>query len=117
MDIVDKPVQHGVRDGRSADPLVSLSCQLALRRCSPVSGASPFKPSAPSLTNPFNLSGNPAMSVPIGLDTAGLPRGVQIVGRLFDEATLLRVGRTIEKRSGWESVAMPRFDNPASETA
>jgi aspartyl-tRNA(Asn)/glutamyl-tRNA(Gln) amidotransferase subunit A len=79
--------------------------------------ANPFNPSKPSPAVPFNLSGNPAMSVPIGLDAAGLPRGVQIVGRLFDEATLLRVGRAIEKRSGWEGVAMLRFDGPASETA
>jgi aspartyl-tRNA(Asn)/glutamyl-tRNA(Gln) amidotransferase subunit A len=40
---------------------------------------------------PFNLTGTPAISVPIGLSTEGLPIGMQIAGRAFDEATVFRV--------------------------
>ncbi|HET8996237.1 MAG TPA: amidase family protein, partial [Acetobacteraceae bacterium] len=61
---------------------------------------------APMQTIPFNVTGHPAMSVPVGLAN-GLPIGVQVVGRPFDEATVFRVGRAIELLSGWESVALP----------
>lgn len=47
-------------------------------------------------TTPFNVSGNPALSVPCGFSEAGLPIGLQIVGRLFDETTVLRIGAAFE---------------------
>ena len=50
-------------------------------------------------TAPFNVTGSPALSVPFGLSPEGLPLGVQVVGRHFDEATVLRVGRALETRS------------------
>ena len=62
---------------------------------------------APMQTMPFNLTGHPAMSVPVGLGFDGLPVGVQIVGRAFDEATVFRASRAVEVLSGWESVALP----------
>jgi aspartyl-tRNA(Asn)/glutamyl-tRNA(Gln) amidotransferase subunit A len=62
---------------------------------------------SPMQTIPFNVTGHPAMSVPIGLASDGLPIGVQIVGRPFDEAMVFRVCRAIEVLSGWESVALP----------
>jgi aspartyl-tRNA(Asn)/glutamyl-tRNA(Gln) amidotransferase subunit A len=43
-----------------------------------------------------NLLGLPALSVPFGRDPAGLPVGVQVIGRPFAEATVLRVGRALE---------------------
>jgi aspartyl-tRNA(Asn)/glutamyl-tRNA(Gln) amidotransferase subunit A len=43
-----------------------------------------------------NLAGLPAISVPAGLTTDGLPLGLQIIGKAFDEATVLRAGRAIE---------------------
>jgi aspartyl-tRNA(Asn)/glutamyl-tRNA(Gln) amidotransferase subunit A len=52
------------------------------------------------LTRPFNGLGLPALSVPCGLSAERLPRGLQIVGRPFDEATVLRVGRAWEQRVG-----------------
>jgi aspartyl-tRNA(Asn)/glutamyl-tRNA(Gln) amidotransferase subunit A len=42
------------------------------------------------LTSYWNATGNPAMSIPMGLTSAGLPAGLQIAGRPFDEATVLR---------------------------
>jgi aspartyl-tRNA(Asn)/glutamyl-tRNA(Gln) amidotransferase subunit A len=47
-------------------------------------------------TRPINLTGHPALSVPCGLATSGLPIGLQLVGRQFDEATLLRLGHAYE---------------------
>jgi aspartyl-tRNA(Asn)/glutamyl-tRNA(Gln) amidotransferase subunit A len=47
-------------------------------------------------TIPANLSGVPAISIPCGLDDAGLPIGVQLTAPALDEATLLRVAHTLE---------------------
>jgi len=71
--------------------------------------ATPFDPSTPSMTNPGNVMGNPAITVPIGLDTNGLPLAVQLVGRLFDEAKLLQVAHAVERLSGWTQIELPQF--------
>jgi aspartyl-tRNA(Asn)/glutamyl-tRNA(Gln) amidotransferase subunit A len=47
-------------------------------------------------TVPVNLAGLPGISVPAGLGEDGLPLGLQIIGRAFDEATMLRVAGVIE---------------------
>jgi aspartyl-tRNA(Asn)/glutamyl-tRNA(Gln) amidotransferase subunit A len=62
---------------------------------------------SPIQTIPFNVTGHPAMSVPTGLGAGGLPIGVQIVGRPFDEPMVFRIGRAVEKLSGWASVTLP----------
>jgi aspartyl-tRNA(Asn)/glutamyl-tRNA(Gln) amidotransferase subunit A len=46
---------------------------------------------------PFNLTRQPAASVPCGLTAAGLPIGLQIVGRMFDDALVLRAARAFER--------------------
>ena len=48
-------------------------------------------------TCPFNLTGQPAISLPCGFDSRGLPVGLQIVGRPFDEETVLRVAHAYEQ--------------------
>jgi aspartyl-tRNA(Asn)/glutamyl-tRNA(Gln) amidotransferase subunit A len=48
-------------------------------------------------TIPANLAGLPAISVPAGLSDDGLPLGLQVIGRAFDEATVLRVGDVLER--------------------
>ena len=48
------------------------------------------------LTLPWDLTGSPAISVPFGWSTEGLPIGVQLVGRHFDELTLLRAAHALE---------------------
>ncbi len=55
----------------------------------------------PSFTAPFNLTGLPAMSVPAGFTTAGLPVGMQIAGKPFDEPAVLRVGYTYQQYARW----------------
>jgi aspartyl-tRNA(Asn)/glutamyl-tRNA(Gln) amidotransferase subunit A len=54
-------------------------------------------------TAPFNLAGLPAVAVPAGLSTAGLPVGVQFAARAFDEATAIRIARAFEHAVGWRS--------------
>ena len=55
------------------------------------------------LTRPFNFSGHPACSVPCGFSSAGLPIGMQIVGRPFDETTVLRVADAYQRLSDWHA--------------
>ncbi|TNE60856.1 MAG: amidase [Alphaproteobacteria bacterium] len=52
-----------------------------------------------AFTAPLNFSGHPTLSLPNGLDMDGLPFGIQLVARPFDEAGLLKVGYTAEQRS------------------
>lgn len=52
-------------------------------------------------TYPFNLTGNPAASVPCGFTKDGLPIGLQIVGRRFDDVTVLRAAAGFEKLAPW----------------
>ncbi|HEX6031649.1 MAG TPA: amidase [Tepidiformaceae bacterium] len=55
------------------------------------------------LTSPFNVAGTPAMSVPCGFSSGGLPIGMQIVGRPFDEWNVFRVGHAYEQATGWHT--------------
>ena len=50
---------------------------------------------------PFNVTGNPAMSIPTGLSKNGLPLSMQIVGRPFDEPMVLRIGAEVERITGF----------------
>jgi aspartyl-tRNA(Asn)/glutamyl-tRNA(Gln) amidotransferase subunit A len=52
-------------------------------------------------TQPFNLNGAPAASVPCGFDSQGMPVGLQIVGRAYEDATVLRAARAFEQLSPW----------------
>ena len=52
-------------------------------------------------TYPFNLTRQPAATVPCGLTKAGLPVGLQIVGRLYDDMTVLKAARAYEAAHPW----------------
>ncbi|MDF0540913.1 Asp-tRNA(Asn)/Glu-tRNA(Gln) amidotransferase subunit GatA [Sphingobium sp. H39-3-25] len=52
-------------------------------------------------TVPASLAGLPAMGVPGGLDSAGLPLGLQIIGKALDEQSVLNAGLAIEERAGF----------------
>jgi len=56
-------------------------------------------------TIPVNLAGLPGISVPCGLSPAGLPIGAQLIGRAFDETTLLRAAAGIERISDFKGLA------------
>jgi aspartyl-tRNA(Asn)/glutamyl-tRNA(Gln) amidotransferase subunit A len=53
------------------------------------------------LTISVNLAGLPGLVVPCGVDRAGLPVGMQVIGKPFDEATMLRIGAAYEQASDW----------------
>ena len=57
----------------------------------------------------WNLTGQPAASVPAGLGADGLPRGVQIVGRAGEEATVLSLAAQIEAERPWAQQRPPEF--------
>ena len=55
----------------------------------------------PSLTMPFNVTGSPAMSVCCDYTEAGLPLSFQIVGKRFEDATVLRAAHAYEQATPW----------------
>jgi amidase len=52
-------------------------------------------------TPPYNVSGQPAMSLPLHWDAAGLPIGVQLVAKPYDEVTLLQLAAQLEQALPW----------------
>jgi aspartyl-tRNA(Asn)/glutamyl-tRNA(Gln) amidotransferase subunit A len=52
---------------------------------------------------PASLAGLPAMSVPAGLNSEGLPLGLQIIGKPFDEQGVLNAGLAIEQRARFDA--------------
>jgi aspartyl-tRNA(Asn)/glutamyl-tRNA(Gln) amidotransferase subunit A len=66
----------------------------------PPFGWSPF-------TQPFNLTGQPTASVPCGFDGRGLPVGLHIVGRAFQDSLVLRAARAFEEAHPWAHLRPP----------
>lgn len=58
----------------------------------------------PNLTAVFNVTGNPAISICTGFDRMGLPLAMQIIGKPFDEATVLRMAHAYEQATPWRSL-------------
>ncbi len=54
-----------------------------------------------SFTTPAALAGTPALAVPCGFGASGLPLSLQIIGRRFEDATVLRVGHAYEQSTDW----------------
>jgi Asp-tRNA(Asn)/Glu-tRNA(Gln) amidotransferase A subunit family amidase len=52
-------------------------------------------------TSPFNLTGLPALSIPCGYTKIGLPVGLQIISKHWDEAMILQAGYAFEQAAGW----------------
>ncbi len=59
------------------------------------------------MTRPFNLAGTPAISINCGFSSAGLPIGLQIGGRPFDESTVLKVAHAYEQHTPWHTMRPP----------
>ena len=83
--------------------------------CAPASGAAPaladvdegpWRRQQP-LTAPFNLTGHPAICIPAGFDAKGLPLSLQLVGRAFDEAMVLRIAHAHEQATEWHTRRPP----------
>ena len=69
--------------------------------------AHPMRASLIRYTRPFNVSGHPAASVPCGFTAEGLPIGMQVIGRSFDEATVLRVADAYQRVTDWHTRRPP----------
>lgn len=61
----------------------------------------------PNFTNPFNLTGLPAISVPCGFTPGNLPAGLQIVAPPFEEATCFRIAYAYEQATEWHNKRPP----------
>ena len=55
-----------------------------------------------SYTYPFNMTGNPAASIPCGWSSEGLPIGMQIIGRRFDDLTVIQTSQIFEDIAPWQ---------------
>jgi len=60
-------------------------------------------------TNTVNLAGLPGLSVPCGFDAAGLPVGLQLIGKFMDEASLLSAAHQLQQETDWHQ-RMPAGD-------
>lgn len=58
----------------------------------------------PNFTIPFNLTGQPGLTLCTGFGQGGLPVGAQIIGRPFEDATVLRAGHAYERATGWRAM-------------
>jgi aspartyl-tRNA(Asn)/glutamyl-tRNA(Gln) amidotransferase subunit A len=56
---------------------------------------------SPALNRPFSFTGFPSLTVPCGFTESGLPVGLQLAGRPFDETTILRAAAAYEGATGW----------------
>src|SRR4029077_13207833 len=67
------------------------------------------RPALVGMNRPANFTGLPAISVPCGFTRDGLPIGLQLIGRAFDESTLLRIAYSYERSHDW-GARHPRLD-------
>jgi len=61
----------------------------------------------PNFTNPFNLTGLPAISAPCGFTSGNLPVGLQIAARPFEEGTCFRIAYAYEQATEWHKRRPP----------
>ncbi len=55
-------------------------------------------------TQPFNYTGHPALALPVGKSSAGLPASMQLVGRLFEDPLLMRVAYAYQHSTDWDTI-------------
>ena len=87
--------------GKVAVPPCSAQSRCRARRASAVGGNSCRNT---VFTVPASLAGLPGISVPAGLSARGLPMGLQVLGRMFDEGSVVRVGRALERAADFSAV-------------
>lgn len=70
--------------------------------------ANPMGSASPMQTTPANVTGHPALSLPVHLTRAGFPTALQLIGRPFDEVRLFTIAQRLEERLPWKDVALPK---------
>jgi aspartyl-tRNA(Asn)/glutamyl-tRNA(Gln) amidotransferase subunit A len=83
------------------DALVSACSLSAAPPLEAMSGPPYFSTRGKLVMTPFSLTGAPALSVCAGFTASGLPLSIQIAGRPFDDAKVLRVGHAYERATPW----------------
>ena len=73
----------------------------------------PIRSGLVDLNRPANLTGLPAICTPCGFTREGLPVGLQLIGRAFDEWTLVNIAAKYERAHNWRSAHPPLDDAPA----
>jgi aspartyl-tRNA(Asn)/glutamyl-tRNA(Gln) amidotransferase subunit A len=69
------------------------------------------------LTRPLSLAGLPSLAIPSGFSDAGMPIGMQIVGRSLDERTLLQIGHAYQQATDWHRRVPPLTERATTDTA
>jgi amidase len=59
---------------------------------------------APRNTRPFNYTGHPALALPVGKSSAGLPVSMQLVGRFFDDPLVMRAAYAYQQSTDWDKI-------------
>jgi len=120
--VLDRAIAAGEQAARSAnrvfadvDVLLTPTIPDRPRRIGVLSGTRPVRVAAAStrmigFTALWNVTGNPAASVPAGLAPDGLPLAVQLVGRIGDEPTLLRLAAQLERARPWPLLTDGRLE-------
>lgn len=100
-------MRHRTVLARAMQAVMATIDVLMLPTAEPAGKLEPVDPSnlfnRPSFTTAFNVGGNPALSVCSGFAETGLPFSLQIVGKVLDDATVLRVGDAYEKATPWRA--------------
>ena len=86
----------------------------------PVDGTS-LQSDMHSLTRPVSLTGLPALALPCGFTSTGLPVNLQLIGRAWEESMVLRIGHAYEQAAGWyrrrpplEARSIPTLTSPGA---
>ncbi|HSR09872.1 MAG TPA: amidase, partial [Thermodesulfobacteriota bacterium] len=82
----------------------------------PVKGPSPLSDML-NFLRPVSLTGLPALSVPCGFTEAGLPIGMQLVGRMWEDRKVLQVGQAYEEATDWHKRRAPLKPGPVPPAA
>lgn len=85
----------------------SKSCAPPVGQDQPITSKEMARDTPPVMTRPFNLAGAPAISINCGFNSEGLPIGLQIGGRPFDESMVLRVAHAYEQHTPWHTMRPP----------
>lgn len=64
---------------------------------------------------PWTLAGCPVISVPVGFNAAGLPMGMQLIGRPRDDFAVLQLARAYEKERDWVSARPPALSGARND--
>ncbi len=102
-----RELTHAVSHALESHDVLLCACALGPAPAFGGSGDWHAPTESPIQSMPFNVTGHPAISMPTGLSKSGLPLSVQIIGKHFDEPTVLRVAAALEKATGWPGPRAP----------